>query len=100
MIPRSDSIFPHTFVLVSVTPFRMEMGKEPLVKTVANIFKHLCYDYRDQITAGIIVAGWDSKDGGQVPHSVDQTVFKVFLLCVQGTLRQCVSYFTGLCREH
>ncbi|CAG5127320.1 unnamed protein product [Candidula unifasciata] len=45
---------------------RMEMGKEPLVKTVANIFKQLCYDYRDQITAGIIVAGWDSKDGGQV----------------------------------
>ncbi|CAG5127702.1 unnamed protein product [Candidula unifasciata] len=45
---------------------RMEMGKEPLVKTVANIFKQLCYDYRDQITAGIIVAGWDSRDGGQV----------------------------------
>lgn len=45
---------------------RMEMGKEPLVKTVANIFKQLCYDYRDQLTAGIIVAGWDSRNGGQV----------------------------------
>ena len=45
---------------------RMEMGEEPLVKTVAYIFKQLCYDYRDQLTAGIIVAGWDKRDGGQV----------------------------------
>ncbi|BFZ00310.1 hypothetical protein BsWGS_03349 [Bradybaena similaris] len=45
---------------------RMEMGEETLVKTVANIFRELCYNYRDQISAGIIVAGWDSKEGGQV----------------------------------
>jgi len=45
---------------------RMEMGEEPLVKTVAHMFKQLCYDYRDQLTAGIIVAGWDKKNGGQV----------------------------------
>lgn len=45
---------------------RMEMGEEPLVKTVAHMFKQLCYDYRDQLTAGIIVAGWDKQNGGQV----------------------------------
>ena len=44
----------------------MEMGEEPLVKTVAHMFKQLCYDYRDQLTAGIIVAGWDKQNGGQV----------------------------------
>ena len=46
----------------------MEMGEEPLVKTVAHMFKQLCYDYRDQLTAGIIVAGWDKVNGGQVSH--------------------------------
>merc|ERR1719495_2655990 len=45
---------------------RMEIGEEPLVKTVAHMFKQLCYDYRDQLTAGIIVAGWDKRNGGQV----------------------------------
>merc|ERR1712029_1229714 len=27
---------------------RMETGEEPLVKTVAHMFKQLCYDHRDQ----------------------------------------------------
>jgi len=45
---------------------RMEMGEEPLVKTVAHMFKQLCYDHRDQLSAGIIVAGWDKINGGQV----------------------------------
>ncbi|CAL1545404.1 unnamed protein product [Lymnaea stagnalis] len=45
---------------------RMETGEEPLVNTVANIFKQLCYDNRDQLSAGIIVAGWDKREGGQV----------------------------------
>lgn len=26
----------------------------------------MCYNYRDQLSAGIIVAGWDSRHGGQV----------------------------------
>jgi 20S proteasome subunit beta 1 len=26
----------------------------------------LCYDYRETLTAGIIVAGWDKRKGGQV----------------------------------
>ncbi|KAK0056447.1 proteasome subunit beta type-6 [Biomphalaria pfeifferi] len=45
---------------------RMETGEEPLVNTVANIFRQLCYENRDQISAGIIVAGWDKQKGGQV----------------------------------
>lgn len=46
--------------------FRIELGQEPLVNTAANIFKELCYNYRDSLTAGIIVAGYDGRRGGQV----------------------------------
>lgn len=44
----------------------MELGTEPLVETAANIFRNMCYNYRDSLSAGIIVAGWDSKKKGQV----------------------------------
>lgn len=39
---------------------------EPLVETAANVFRELCYNYRDSLMAGILVAGWDSRKGGQV----------------------------------
>lgn len=44
----------------------METGEEPLVKSAAVVFKDICYNYRDQMTAGMIVAGWDEREGGQV----------------------------------
>lgn len=45
---------------------QLEIGEEPLVKTAAKIFQDLCYTNRDQMSAGIICAGWDRKEGGQV----------------------------------
>lgn len=42
---------------------RMELGEEPLVEVGANVFKELCYNYRDSLMAGILVAGWDKKKG-------------------------------------
>jgi len=45
---------------------RMEIEEEPLVKTAATLFQRLCYNYRDQLSAGIICAGWDRKVGAQV----------------------------------
>ncbi|CAL7951542.1 unnamed protein product [Xylocopa violacea] len=45
---------------------KMELGTEPLVETAANVFRELCYNYRDSLMAGILVAGWDSRKGGQV----------------------------------
>ncbi|KAI5642370.1 proteasome subunit domain-containing protein [Phthorimaea operculella] len=45
---------------------RMELGELPLVETAAAIFRELCYNYRDQLVAGILVAGWDKKNGGQI----------------------------------
>jgi len=44
----------------------MELGEQPLVETGAAVFRELCYNYRDSLTAGILVAGWDRKKGGQV----------------------------------
>ena len=44
----------------------MVTGEPPSVKVGANIFRELCYNYRDQLTAGIICAGWDKREGGQV----------------------------------
>ena len=37
-----------------------------MVKTAASVFQELCYNYRDQLMAGIICAGWDRRHGGQV----------------------------------
>lgn len=42
----------------------MELSEEPLVQTAAAIFRELCYNYRDSLVAGILVAGWDKKNGG------------------------------------
>jgi len=41
-------------------------GHLPLVQKAAETFRDFCYSYRDQLMAGIIVAGWDPKQGGQV----------------------------------
>ncbi|KAE8743278.1 hypothetical protein FOCC_FOCC011107 [Frankliniella occidentalis] len=45
---------------------RMELGEEPRVEVAASLFQDMCYNYRDSITAGIILAGWDPYKGGQV----------------------------------
>lgn len=46
--------------------YEMEIDENPEVRVAANMFRELCYNYRDQLTAGIIVAGWDKRHGGQV----------------------------------
>ena len=44
----------------------MDFGEEPQVKVAANVFRELCYQNRDSVSAGILVAGWDKVNGGQV----------------------------------
>lgn len=44
----------------------MELGEKPLVEVGAAVFRELCYNYRDSLMAGILVAGWDKRKGGQV----------------------------------
>lgn len=46
--------------------FKMENDEEPTVHAAANVFKDICYNYRDQLTCAFICAGWDERNGGQV----------------------------------
>lgn len=44
----------------------METEEPALVGVAANSFRNLVYNYRDQMKAGLIVAGYDDRLGGQV----------------------------------
>uniref|UniRef100_A0A4X2K561 Proteasome subunit beta n=1 Tax=Vombatus ursinus TaxID=29139 RepID=A0A4X2K561_VOMUR len=44
----------------------IELNESPPVHTAANLFKEMCYRYREDLMAGIIVAGWDPYEEGQV----------------------------------
>lgn len=44
----------------------MQMGEPPLVKSVASIMREFCYDNKEELSAGFIVAGWDRRRGPQV----------------------------------
>ena len=41
-------------------------GGPPTVKAVSSLFRSICYSNKDRLMAGIIVAGWDKVEGGQV----------------------------------
>jgi len=45
---------------------QFESGQEPLVETAAKLCQDLCYKYKNSFMAGLIVAGHDSQQGGQV----------------------------------
>jgi 20S proteasome subunit beta 1 len=44
----------------------MDIGKEPSVNTAANLMRLIAYNNKDNLTAGLIVGGWDEIRGGQV----------------------------------
>lgn len=46
--------------------FAMMNGKPPTTQTAASIFQEICYSNKDRLTAGLIIAGWDERHGGQV----------------------------------
>lgn len=45
---------------------RQQFGHPPSVSIAANVFQKICYENKDQLSAGIIVAGWDKEDGPSV----------------------------------
>ena len=45
---------------------RQTSGSPPPVHTAATIFQKFCYDNKDALSAGIIVAGWDKEVGPSV----------------------------------
>eukprot|EP00930_Biecheleria_cincta_P084678 TRINITY_DN74127_c0_g1_i1.p1 TRINITY_DN74127_c0_g1~~TRINITY_DN74127_c0_g1_i1.p1 ORF type:complete len:239 (+),score=46.37 TRINITY_DN74127_c0_g1_i1:90-806(+) len=54
------------FVLNYLGQHAIELGKLPTVNTATNLFKIMAYNNKDNLMAGLIVAGWDEKQGGQV----------------------------------
>ena len=44
----------------------IEKGEAPTVAAAAKLFRTLCYENKDRLTAGIIVAGFDPVNGGSV----------------------------------
>eukprot|EP00933_Yihiella_yeosuensis_P055258 TRINITY_DN5399_c0_g2_i1.p1 TRINITY_DN5399_c0_g2~~TRINITY_DN5399_c0_g2_i1.p1 ORF type:complete len:268 (-),score=43.16 TRINITY_DN5399_c0_g2_i1:309-1043(-) len=54
------------FVMNYLGQHAIEIGKLPTVNTASNLFKMLAYNNKDRLMAGLIVAGWDEKLGGQV----------------------------------
>lgn len=38
----------------------------PTPHIAASVFQEICYNNKDNLTAGIIVAGYDEKNGGEV----------------------------------
>ncbi|KAM0470530.1 hypothetical protein ACHAPX_009897 [Trichoderma viride] len=46
--------------------FAMQSGKPPMTQTAASIFQEICYANKDRLSAGLIIAGWDERFGGQV----------------------------------
>ncbi|KAH8285540.1 hypothetical protein KR054_010633 [Drosophila jambulina] len=72
-------------------------GKEALVLEAASEFRNFCYNYRDSLLAGIIVAGWDEQSGGQV-YSVPLGGMMVRDPCTIGGSGS--SFIYGYVKEH
>ncbi|XP_047240083.1 proteasome subunit beta type-9 [Girardinichthys multiradiatus] len=44
----------------------MEIGEDPKVRSAANLVRNISYKYKEELSAHLIVAGWDRRAGGQV----------------------------------
>ncbi|XP_062265308.1 proteasome subunit beta type-9 [Platichthys flesus] len=44
----------------------IEIGDEPQVCSAATLVRNVSYKYKEELSAHLIVAGWDRQDGGQV----------------------------------
>jgi 20S proteasome subunit beta 1 len=42
--------------------------RQPTVQVAAALFQELCYANKGQLSAGLIIGGWDDQAGGEVYH--------------------------------
>eukprot|EP00542_Grammatophora_oceanica_P017955 CAMPEP_0194046054 /NCGR_PEP_ID=MMETSP0009_2-20130614/19194_1 /TAXON_ID=210454 /ORGANISM="Grammatophora oceanica, Strain CCMP 410" /LENGTH=225 /DNA_ID=CAMNT_0038691177 /DNA_START=63 /DNA_END=740 /DNA_ORIENTATION=+ len=54
------------YVKYYLSTIELETGQPPLVKVAAHLMRKLAYENKDQLMAGVIIAGWDPVHGGQV----------------------------------
>merc|ERR1712039_266146 len=71
----------------------VEICRKPAVQTAANLFKIFAYNNKDNLMAGMIIAGWDEKKGGQV-FSIPLGGTRLRVPCVAGGSGSM--YITGL----
>lgn len=45
---------------------QLPFGETPTTDIAANVFQEMCYNNKDSLSAGIICAGYDKKNGGSV----------------------------------
>lgn len=53
-------------VSMQLSSHAVNIGRKPTVKTAAALFQRFCYQYKEQMTAGIIIAGYDDQRGPSV----------------------------------
>merc|ERR1719473_1335927 len=70
------------FVVNYLNQHAVELGEQPTVNTAANLFRMIAYNNKDNLMAGLIIAGYDPKRGGQV-YSIPLggTLHKVKFAC-------------------
>ena len=44
----------------------IEIGEDPQVRSAATLVRNISYKYKEELSAHLIVAGWDRRAGGQV----------------------------------
>ncbi|XP_076865656.1 proteasome subunit beta type-9 [Brachyhypopomus gauderio] len=54
----------------------IEVGEDPLVRSAATLVKNISYKYKEELSAHLIVAGWDRRGGGQVYVTLDGLLSK------------------------
>merc|ERR1719161_2367723 len=55
-----------SFVINYLTQHATEIGEQPTVNTAANLFRLIAYNNKDNLMAGLLIAGYDEKRGGQI----------------------------------
>lgn len=85
------------YVRLYLDQYAISYGREPSAKVAAALFRKLCYENKNVLTAGIIVAGFDEKTGGEIYSvPIGGSVHKQpYAIAGSGS-----SYIYGLCNTH
>eukprot|EP00934_Nitzschia_sp_Nitz4_P006509 Nitzschia sp. Nitz4//scaffold18_size181773//69444//70285//NITZ4_001915-RA/size181773-snap-gene-0.274-mRNA-1//-1//CDS//3329540011//6499//frame0 len=54
------------YVHYFLAQWSLDTGRQPTVKTAAHLMARMIYQNKDRLSAGVIIAGWDSVNGGSV----------------------------------
>lgn len=89
--------------LIHVSPASMEIGEDPQVQSAASLVRNISYRYKEELSAHLIVAGWDRRDGGQVsgctcslPRQLGRRPFTTQLVWRCNLLHQVFATLNGL----